>query len=410
MKFLNVFLKLSPSQKILVGTLAEDRQKIRFQYDSQFLKNPVWLSPYKLPPQPGMFEHKDREFGPIFGLFDNSLPDGWGLLLMDRYLRKKGIDVDTLTVLDRLSFLGASTMGALIYEPSSGEDCFNRLIDLQEMYRHSVKIIESDSTDIIPVLMKMGGSPQGARPKIQVGVKDGKLMTGADDLPEGYEHWLIKFPSPKDFKDAGKVEKAYALMAEDAGIMMPTTRLFEVESGDSFFGIKRFDRNGNQRFHVHSLGGLIHSNFRIPGCDYQIFLRVISDLTQKQEDVERGFRQMVFNIMGNNRDDHVKNFSFLIDADGEWTLSPAYDLIYSPGPGGEHSMSVSGEGRSPGLDQVKALGLEIGLKPQKIQDIIDQSAEAVRYWESYADELNISQESMNSIRIKINENLKRFQL
>ncbi len=317
MKFLNVFLKLSPSQKILVGTLAEDRQKIRFQYDSQFLKNPVWLSPYKLPPQPGMFEHKDREFGPIFGLFDNSLPDGWGLLLMDRYFRKKGIDVDTVTVLDRLSFLGASTMGALIYEPSSGEDCFNRLIDLQEMYRHSVKIIESDSTDIIPVLMKMGGSPQGARPKIQVGVKDGKLMTGADDLPEGYEHWLIKFPSPKDFKDAGKVEKAYALMAEDAGIMMPATRLFEVESGDSFFGIKRFDRNGNQRFHVHSLGGLIHSNFRIPGCDYQIFLRVISDLTQKQEDVERGFRQMVFNIMGNNRDDHVKNFSFLIDADGE---------------------------------------------------------------------------------------------
>ncbi|ACN15612.1 putative capsule biosynthesis protein HipA [Desulforapulum autotrophicum HRM2] len=408
MKVLNVYLKKSSSDKILVGKIAENQKTLYFQYDPQFLLKSIQLSPYKLPLQSDAFEHKDREFSPVFGLFDDSLPDGWGLLLMDRYLQRKGIIIDSFSVLDRLSFLGHSTMGALVYEPSMAHDSFDQLVDLQTMAEHSREIIKSESVEIIPELMRMGGSPQGARPKIVVGLKGDQLISGADDLPEGYEHWLIKFPSPKDTKDSGRVEMAYSLMARSAGIQMPTTRLFEVESGDAFFGIKRFDRKGNRRFHVHSLGGVLHSNFRIPECDYSIFLRVVSDLTKNQTEVERGFRQMVFNIMSHNRDDHVKNFAFMLNANNEWTLTPAYDLIYSGGPGGEHTMSVQGEGRNPGLEQVKQIGTGIGFKDFKVRNIIEEVAEAIQSWERFAGTTGVSKKSMTLIQKKLSENIQCF--
>ena len=408
MKVLNVYLKKSSSDKILVGKIAENQKTLYFQYDPQFLLKSIQLSPYKLPLQSDAFEHKDREFGPVFGLFDDSLPDGWGLLLMDRYLQKKGIIIDSFSVLDRLSFLGHSTMGALVYEPSMAHDSFDRLVDLQTMAEHSREIIKSESVEIIPELMRMGGSPQGARPKIVVGLKGDQLISGADDLPEGYEHWLIKFPSPKETKDSGRVEMAYSLMARSAGIQMPETRLFEVESGDAFFGVKRFDREGNRRFHVHSLGGVLHSNFRIPECDYSIFLRVVSDLTKNQTEVERGFRQMVFNIMSHNRDDHVKNFAFMLNANNEWTLTPAYDLIYSGGPGGEHTMSVQGEGRNPGLEEVKQIGTGIGFKDFKVRNIIEEVAEAIQSWEMFACTTGVSKKSMTLIQKKLSENIQCF--
>lgn len=408
MKVLSVFLTPSPSEKILVGKIAGDQERVFFQYAAEFLSRSIWLSPYKLPLQPEAIEHRDRAFGPIFGLFDDSLPDGWGLLLMDRFLRKKGIDPDDFSVLDRLSFLGHATMGALVYEPAMAHDAFDRLVDLQKMAEQSREVIRSESAEIIPELMRMGGSPQGARPKILVGVKQNRFISGADDLPDGYAHWLVKFPSLKNVRNAGRIEMAYSLMAGKAGIQMPETRLFEVASGEAYFGIKRFDRDGNNRYHVHSLGGLIHSNFRIPECDYKTFLRVVLDLTKHHQDVERGFRQMVFNIMAHNRDDHVKNFAFMIDANREWRLTPAYDLMYAPGPGGEHTMSVMGEGRAPGMDQVKALGRDCGLSPVRIRSIVDRVAGAVGQWEAVADETGVPETDMAFIREKLNRNRSRF--
>lgn len=408
MKVLSVYLQSSPDSRTLIGRIAEDQNKIYFQYAPEFLNHPVWLSPYKLPLQSEMFEFKDRDFGPIFGLFNDSLPDGWGILLMDRYLRKQGIDIDTFTILDRLSFLGSSTMGALIYEPAMEHEAYERAVDLQNLAKYARKILKGDDTRILPEVLKMGGSPQGSRPKALVGRKGHKLLVGADDLPDGYEHWLVKFPGKGDFSDAGKIERAYSLMAENAGILMPETCLFKGESGDAYFGIQRFDRKNNQRFHVHSLGGLIHSNFRIPECDYQVFIRVISNLTKRQEDVERGFRQMVFNIISNNRDDHVKNFAFMIGQDGEWTLSPAYDLMYSGGPGGEHSMSICGEGRNPGIKEVKQTGADAGIKTSRIKAIVDQVISAARQWEDDAAQSNVSERSKNIIQKKINQNLNRF--
>jgi len=402
LKTLKVFFNRSKNDKFIVGQLAESKNRIYFEYDPSFLAGPLNLSPYTLPPEPGLHEHKDRNFGPLFGLFDDSLPDGWGLLLMDRFLRKQGVNIERLSALDRLSFLGKSTMGALTYEPAVKHEKYDDIIDLKILAEQSRQIIEGKSARVLPLLMKAGGSPGGARPKLLVGINNNRIISGEDDLPQDFEYWIIKFDSKNDFIDAGAVEYAYSLMAGEAGIFMPKTRLFELDTGERFFGVKRFDRKNNQRFHVHTFGNLIHSNFRIPGCDYETFLKVVLDLTRNHQDLERAFRQMIFNVLANNRDDHVKNFAFMIDENQEWTLTPAYDLIYSNGPGGEHSMSLAGEGRNPGSKEIFKLGRQQGLATIKINDCLEQVMAAVKEWSTYARTAGVTEQTKNYIQKRMN--------
>ncbi len=404
MKELNVFFHPFPDKKQLIGKLAQSGATIFFEYDFEFLADPLWLSPYKLPPEPGLFEHKDKDFGPVFGLFDDSLPDGWGLLLMDRFFRKQGIDPVNVSLLDRLSFIGSTGMGALTYEPSKSHDGVETAVDLKTLALHSQDVLQGKAKDILPELIRTGGSPGGARPKVLVGIKDNTIIAGQDDIPDGFEHWIVKFHSLDDFPDFGAIEFAYGEMAKTAGMIMPQTRLFEPEPGVQYFGVKRFDRNAGKRFHIHTLGNLIHSNFRIPACDYETLLKVCLNLTKNHTDLTQCFRQMVFNILANNRDDHVKNFSFMIDAHGDWRLTPAYDLTFSQGPGGEHSMSVAGEGRSPGKKQIHALGKLTGLSQKKMNTIIDQVISAVEKWSEFASQSGVSCQSRDFIftRIKVN--------
>lgn len=327
---------------------------------------------------------------------------------MDRFLRKQGVDIDRLSVLDRLAFLGRHTMGALIYEPAAKHEKTDTRLDLEALAQQSRQIMEGEAVDILPALMKAGGSPGGARPKILAGVKGNRLISDENDLPLGFEHWMIKFNSTQDSPDAGAVEYAYSMMAKQAGIIMPETRLFESGPRNRYFGIKRFDRNHNRRFHVHTFGNLIHSNFRTPECDYETFLKVVLDLTKNHKDLEKGFRQMVFNIMANNRDDHVKNFAFMINENSEWTLTPAYDLTFSKGPGGEHSMSISGEGGTPGKKEVFRLGEKTGLSFNKIRDIIGETAASIERWPDFAKAADVGDQTRNQIWKKIKTNLSFF--
>lgn len=406
---LNVLLRFDQKPSIRVGQLAEDRHQLYFQYDHDFLAKNLWLSPYKLPLQSDIFEHKDRDFGPIFGLFDDSLPDGWGLMLMDRFLRKQGYDIHELSVLDRLAFLGENTMGALIYEPALDlKPSDNTPFDLHNLAMQSKEIFAGNTDDVLPQLINAGGSPGGARPKVLVGVRGSQMISGETDLPAGFEHWIIKFPAGDDFPDAGPIEYAYSLMARDAGIKMPETRLFNTRQKDRFFGIKRFDRNGNTRFHVHTFGNLIHSDFRIPSQDYDHFFRLVTNLTENHQDLTRAFRQMVFNIFTNNRDDHVKNFSFLLNHQGEWSLSPAYDLIYSSGPGGEHSMTISGEGKVPTKAHVYKLGEKHGIKKKKMDHIVEQVSDEANRFQIHAQASGVSKTSERKIFAHIKRNLDDF--
>lgn len=390
MKKLGVYLSSSPEEVRRVGELAEANRKIYFEYDVEFLKNPLWLSPFKLTVEPGLQEHRDLSFGPLFGLFDDSLPDGWGLLLMNRHFRKAGIPPETVSPLDRLAYMGIRTMGALTYHPPSQIDHgLHAALDLHNLAQEAYRVLAGSPADILPQLMQAGGSPGGARPKVLIGLKDNQVISGANTLPDGYTGWIVKFPAQQDGSNDGRVEYAYSNMAKAAGIKMPTTRLFTTTEGDAFFGVERFDRRGNQRFHLHTFGNLIHSNFRVPGCDYEQLLKTTRVLTKNQADVTAALRLMIFNILAHNRDDHVKNFAFMFNDRNEWTMAPAYDLTFTHGPGGEHTMTIAGEGRSPDSSHILQVAASAGISEKETKQIIDEVSAAVSEWTRFAEEAEL---------------------
>jgi len=399
-KRLQVHFTKSPHDSVLVGTLAEERGRVYFEYVPEYLASGANLSPFRLPFERDLFEHTDRDFGPLPGVFDDSLPDGWGLLLMDRHFRSGGVNLAQVSPLDRLSWLGTRTMGALTYHPPTDRKNVDASIfDLHDLARQSQEILSGAAVDVLPQLLRAGGSPGGARPKVLVGLDPatGAIVSGEDDLPDGFEHWIVKFAAKTDTPDSGAIERAYALMADAAGVDMPPTRLFETAQGDRFFGVKRFDRDGNHRFHIHTFGNLIQSNFRVPSADYADLLKATSLLTRNQQDVLRAYRRMAFNVLAHNRDDHVKNFAFLIDAAGDWTLSPAYDLLYTHGPGGEHTMSLAGEGQNPGRSHMLRLAEQASLSRGEAIAIIDQVQAAVARWKHFATQAGVSKESIRQV-------------
>ncbi|MGQ0562260.1 MAG: type II toxin-antitoxin system HipA family toxin, partial [Gemmatimonadota bacterium] len=344
------------------------------------------------PVRPGLFEHTERDFGEIFGVFNYSLPDGWGLLLMDREFRRRGRALVSVTVLDRFAYIGATGMGALKYHPAArdiGEH--DEELDLELLARAAERVLEGEAADVLPELLRAGGSPGGAGPKVVVGVgDDGRIISGALDLPPGYRPYLIKFPAQQDDRDAGALEYAYALMAGATGIRVPATRLFETTDGNRYFGAERFDRPAGRRVHMHSLSGLLHASHRLPSMDYEGLLRATLVLTNDFRQMEEAYRRMVFNVLAHNRDDHVKNFSYLMDRTGEWTFSPAYDLTFSPGPGGRHTMAVAGADLEPGEADMLRVAADAGLKAKRAQEIIAEVREVVRQWRTFAREAGVS--------------------
>jgi serine/threonine-protein kinase HipA len=392
MKKLDVYLSgvTAPQSSLRVGTLAESEHRIYFEYDAEFLNAPLWLSPFKLPPEPGLHEHRDLAFGPLFGVFDDSLPDGWGLLLMDRHFRSLGQPLEVVSPLDRLAYLGTRTMGALTYHPpAESDDVDASTFDLHGLAREAYVVMDGKGEDVLPQLLRAGGSAGGARPKVLVGVSGDAMMSGEDELPEGYTGWIVKFHSRADAVDEGRIEYAYSQMAREAGIAMPPTRLFTTPQGDAFFGVERFDRQGGLRRHVHTFGNLIHASFRVPSCDYELLMRVTRVLTKRSTDVAAAFRLMIFNILAHNRDDHVKNFAFMLTPGGDWRLAPAYDLTFTHGPGGEHTMTVAGEGKAPTLDHMLKIADGAGIGERQARSMIDEVATAISEWPRMAEQAGI---------------------
>ncbi len=389
-------------RQTVVGTLAEQGRGVYFEYAASFLESPLPVSPFKLPARPGLFEHIDRDFAPVFGVFDDSLPDSWGHLLMDREFKRQGRSVSALSPLDRLAYIGTRGMGALTYHPPIGEVQEPLPVDLGVLAREVDRVMEGSAGDVLPELRLAGGSPGGARPKVLVGVRDdGRMIAGAPDLPPGYRHFIIKFTARPDSPHAGVVEAAYARMAEAAGLQVPPSRLFETPDGGRYFGAERFDRRGDLRLHMHSLGGLWQASHRVSSMDYEGFIRTTLALTRDQRQVEEAFRRMAFNVAAHNRDDHVKNFSYLMDRDGVWTLTPAYDLTFSEGPGREHTMDVAGEAERPGDRDMLRVAERCDVAPRRARAIIAQVREAVDRWPHFAGQAGVPDGAAKEIRRRI---------
>jgi serine/threonine-protein kinase HipA len=346
---LDVFCNLRGT-KYFVGRLAERKRTILFQYDKDFLASGIEFSPFKLPLRTGVFEDKERVFDGLPGVFNDSLPDGWGLLLLDRALRGQGIRLHEVSPLQRLSMVGCGGMGAMEYVPSREvrTSLSPTTLQLDGLAEESRNILaEGDSSlETVFALLRLGGSSGGARPKIlaDVSADDSRVMPdGAGG--DGFSPWLIKFHAREEGADQGLVEYVYSLMAREAGVEMPETRLFPSQTTAGFFGIRRFDREEGLKVHVHTAAGLLHASHRHPSLDYENLLRLTKMLTKDVRDVEKMVRLMVFNVKSGNRDDHSKNFSFMLDTAGRWKFAPAYDLTPSAGFNGEHSAMVNGKGK-----------------------------------------------------------------
>lgn len=365
----------SSFEKQLMGRLLLKNRKIFFEYDTAFIKTGLELSPFKLPLKTGVIESNDRTFEGLFGVFNDSLPDGWGRLLLDRKLMNAGFNPGTLSPLDRLCFVGTNGMGALSYEPENPNTISHITNDLDEIDSEIQATL--DENDIyVDDLLVLGGSSAGARPKVLLHID------GVD--------WLIKFRSHLDPKDISAIEYAYHLMAIDAGLIVPEAKLFPSRKGFGFFGVKRFDRNGDNRIHMHTVSGLLHADHREPSLDYESIMKATLYLTKDIRQCEIQFRNAVFNVLSHNRDDHSKNFSFLMDHQGNWTVSPAYDLTFSSGPSGEHSTMIRGEGKNPSRKHLLKLSCTVGIKEDKALEIIDQVLDALKKWDDFATEVGVS--------------------
>jgi serine/threonine-protein kinase HipA len=389
-----------------VGRLAIRNGIIYFEYDEEFLQSNLEISPIKLPLQRGVIELPRDPFEGLAGVFNDSLPDGWGRLLFDRLLRSEGISPSDISPLDRLAFVGLQSMGALIYEPDQSPNSSNEMIDLDILAMQTEQVLQGDSEEVITELLALNGSSAGARPKALIGVDAERknISYGANLLSNGFEPWMVKFPNSLDGKDAGAIEYVYALMAVDAGIKMPEVHLFPSQKGNGYFAVKRFDREGNKRFHMHTVSGLVDSNFRFPSLDYEDLLSLTGVLTKDIREVEKMFRLAVFNVMAHNRDDHAKNFSFLMNELGEWILSPAYDLTFSSGPGGEQSTMVMGEGRNITFKHLTKLGREAKLSQEFVENVIEQTRSSLSKWSNLSKDFGVSK----SNRELINRLIKTF--
>ena len=354
-----------------VGTLTLHKDYfVAFVYDKEWLVDGFSISPFSLPLEKKVFVPKIDPFEGLHGVFSDSLPDGWGRLLVDRLMLKNHMSPREARNLERLAIVGRSGMGALTYEPEKKLLTNNHEgIDLDMLAFECSNVLTTEYSDKLDDLFALGGSSGGARPKI---------LTEIDG-----EAWIIKFPSCQDGKDIGLQEYKYSLCAKECGIMMAETRLFGSQKCEGYFGTKRFDRpilpgGSTSRIHMISVSGLLETTHRIPNLDYNDLMKITKQLTKDFDEIEKLYRLMCFNVFAHNRDDHSKNFTFIYDESKvRWRLSPAYDLTYSYSIGGEHATMINGNGKNPSRKEILEVAKNIGLDLKKAKIIASEVEECV---------------------------------
>lgn len=414
-----------------IGTLALDRGIPVFFYDSSFLADPLPLSPFHMPVRLGAFRHAERDFEWLPGLLADALPDGWGRLLHDRAFQRAGRGLDTVTALDRLVAVGHAAMGALVFDPVQAPRTNGSrdvaAFDLADIAAQAQRLIEGSDEEVLPALQLGGGSPGGARPKALIGLRRDaygvRLVAGVSRdyltgktlaLPADYDAWLVKFASDEDRRlfgpDVGAVEACYAEMARRAGLAVPETMLLTDAAGTRHFAIARFDRFGPgsaHRVHMHTAGGLLHASFRLPSLDYNALFQLTWALTHSYVHVRELFRRMAFNVFAYNRDDHAKNFAYIMESDGTWALAPGYDLMFSTGINGRHSTSIDGVDDWPTRDGLLRLGQRHQLTSRDMAHDLDQVLTAVASGPALASKLGCAPTTRAALQLRFEEVRRR---
>lgn len=334
----------------LLGVLADTGKAILFEYSAEAIARGLQLSPILHP------------------------------------LPRVGHNLQQVSVLERLAIVGNRAIGALRFEPAEEDALPDAVLSLR-MLADEVAQVQNDESAIslerLQQLMRLGGSPQGARPKVLVNV---------DAAP-----WLVKFPATNEHAEVSVIEELYARVARAGGIEMPPSRFFDLGDGRSAFGVQRFDRKAQQRVPILSLSGLLQADFRLPSLDYSSLLLATARITGNQHEVQKAFSRCVFNVLLHNRDDHARNFAFCMNAQGRWTLSPAFDLTYSNGAGGEHATSIAGHGKNITRAHLLQVAKQGGVDKKTAEKTIAHWLNQVQNFQVHVKDLPIRQTTLQEL-------------
>lgn len=416
----------------LVGVVRwlPERNLASFQYDKSFLSNNWDLSPLKMPINngtrvysfPELLKEKDSEydtFKGLPGLLADSLPDKYGNKLIDLWLAQNGRPTGSMNPVEKLCFIGSRGMGALEFEPAqikTGKNTFpieiSGLIDIAKKILSDRETFATnfnkDERRAMQEIIKVGTSAGGARPKVLIAynTKTGELLSGQTSVPKGFEHWLLKLDEVSDeqfgeSKGWGRIEYAYYLMAKECRIEMTECKLLE-ENKRAHFMTKRFDREGhNTRHHIQTLCGIQHFDYNdMHGYSYEQVFQTMRQLKLKYPEAEQMFRRMVFNVLATNYDDHTKNFSFILKKDGQWGLSPAYDVCYSYNPTNQWLLrqTLSINGKRNNITQSDLMTIAKANNIKKGETIITEINNVVKNWGDFAGSAKVRDDKINEIK------------
>jgi serine/threonine-protein kinase HipA len=408
-----------------VGAVAEDADGvITFEYDDDFRTTGLEISPVHLPlgfEGPVQFPELRRldAFRGLPGVLADALPDRFGNAVIQRYFRDRGEPERALSPVQKLLYVGDRAMGALQFRPALEVPARAQEqvpLEIAELVAQALSIVEGKTDVAVPEIIRVGGSAGGMRPKALVlwNPETDKIRSG-HAVPElGDEYWLLKFDGVHPAGSLGeegefrtdqaplpymRMEHAYSELARRAGLNVVETRFLK-ERRYAHLLVRRYDRVNGQRVHQHTLGGLQHVDYNQAGAySYEGYLRTVLELGLGYEQLEEAYRRVVFNVAAVNQDDHVKNLSFLMDSDGSWRLSPAYDLTFSRGQGWTrgHQMSVNGKRSDIERSDLAAVGKKYGIK-RSGEEVIDQVASALGDWEPVAAQAGVPNENVKAIR------------
>lgn len=390
-----------------------------FTYAPEWIATGIQPSPLVMPAKRGSFAFRSlnpETYQGLPGMIADALPDKFGNAVIDAYMSQRGINAASITALQRLAYIGRRATGALEFEPvlESTEDqaVYSEPLAMKHMIESARKVISGQPVDALSQLLEVGSSAGGARAKAVVGYNpvSGDLVSGQFDLPQGFEHYLIKFDGVEGASGVyGRRESAYLSMAKSAGINTPDHFLLSDEDRAHLM-VKRFDRtNTGEKLHMQTFCGLAHVDFnQRMTTEYGMFLRTINALGLDTHSLEEGFRRMVFNVAGVNCDDHTKNISFLMNKDGGWSLSPAYDIGFAWNPKADHwtnqhQMLVNGKGWGITRNDLHQVAAAVSIKPNRANELIDEVLAAFANWMEFATQAGMKENDSASIMQKQKE-------
>lgn len=405
-----------------IGTLLLHNDKVYFHYESSFVARDIQISPIKLNIHntPEIYTNNDSSiYQGMAGIFFDSLPDKFGMSFIDRYFESKGYNVKDITLLDRLSFIGDRGMGAVEYRPKEEEKVLKtqqNVLVAKELFENMQDVLSKKKESyLVEELMELlyGASPLGGgRPKLLISFNAStkEIRTNDRTLHEGFERSIIKFDEAyyeNESIELTKFEYLYMNMAKECGIDIPKIVLLE-ELGLHHLIVKRFDRDKNDhKIHIATASALLHKDISIPKVmSYEELFALTNRICKKQSSVEQLFKRMIFNTLSFNVDDHAKNFSFMMDKEGNWELTPAYDVTYSYGMVKEHLTTLGGKGRDFILADYLAIAKKNLIFKENAITMLKKVVAVMETLEERAEVIGISLENMRECLENVNSQLE----